>query len=111
MHSVDAVCDVRSNPYSKHNPQFNREALKRVLDQFGIKYVFLGDQLGARSKDPTHYSNGKVQYSMIAGTLEFREGLERIRRGMKNYDIAIMCAEKDPLTEFSKINVHMCSVP
>ncbi len=97
MHSVNAVCDVRSNPYSKHNPQFNRGALKGTLDQTGIKYVFLGDHLGARSKHPSHYANGKVQYSMIAATPEFGEGLERIRKGMENYRIAIMCAEKDPL--------------
>ncbi len=98
MHSVNVICDVRSKPYSKHNPQFNREVLKASLDHDGIKYVFLGDQLGARSKHPSHYINGTVQYSMIAATPEFHEGLERIRRGMENYRVAIMCTEKDPLT-------------
>jgi uncharacterized protein (DUF488 family) len=30
-HEVSAVADVRSRPYSRMNPQFNREALKEVL--------------------------------------------------------------------------------
>lgn len=28
MHSINTVCDVRSSPYSKFNPQFNSELLK-----------------------------------------------------------------------------------
>ena len=40
QHGVTAVCDVRSSPYSKFNPQFNREDLKLRLSECGIKYVF-----------------------------------------------------------------------
>lgn len=97
MHSVDVVCDVRSNPHSKFNPQFSQEMLKASLKLAGIKYVFLGSQLGARSKYPSHYLNGVVQYSKIAATPEFNEGLDRIRKGLDEYRVAIMCAEKDPL--------------
>ncbi len=45
---VDTVADVRSSPYSAYSPQFNREALKSSLEKNGLKYVFMGDQLGAR---------------------------------------------------------------
>lgn len=36
LHSIDVVCDVRSAPYSRHNPQFNRETLRQSLKQAKI---------------------------------------------------------------------------
>ena len=50
-HYVEAIADVRSMPYSRMNPQFNRESLMPALRASGIKYVFLGRELGARSDD------------------------------------------------------------
>jgi len=96
-HGITALCDVRSKPYSRINPQFNREQLKKPLHQRGIKYVFLGKELGARSEDPTCYEHGKVQYDRLAHTELFRRGLERVKKGMKDYRLALMCAEKEPL--------------
>jgi len=97
QHGVTAVCDVRSKPYSRYNPHFDREALKSALEAAGIAYVFLGKELGARSDDPSCYLYGKVQYTKLAQTALFREGLRRVRDGMKSYIIALMCAEKEPL--------------
>lgn len=96
-HNVTAICDVRSKPYSRNNPQFNREDLKSALGDHGIAYVFLGRELGARSEDPTCYDGGKVQYDRLARTGLFRDGLDRIGEGVKKYRIALMCAEKEPL--------------
>jgi uncharacterized protein (DUF488 family) len=96
-HGITALCDVRSKPYSRMNPQFNREELKKSLQEGGITYVFLGKELGARSEDPTCYENGKVQYDRLAHTDLFRVGLDRVQKGMKDYRIALMCAEKEPL--------------
>jgi len=97
QHGVTAVCDVRSKPHSRYNPHFDREALKSALEAAGIAYVFLGKELGARSDDPSCYLYGKVQYTKLAQTALFREGLKRVRDGMKSYTIALMCAEKEPL--------------
>ena len=94
---VTALCDVRSKPYSRVNPQFNREELKESVRACGIKYVFLGKELGARSEDPACYENGKVRYDRLAHTELFRLGLERVQKGMKDYRLALMCAEKEPL--------------
>jgi len=96
-HSITAVADVRSAPYSRFNPQFNREALARVLAAHQIRYVFLGRELGARSDDPSCYIGGRVQYERLARTQEFHEGLERVVTGAKEHRIALMCAEKEPL--------------
>jgi uncharacterized protein (DUF488 family) len=97
QHGVTALCDVRSNPYSRVNPQFNRETLKQALQQNGIAYVFLGKELGGRSEDPSCYVRGKVQYDQLAKTESFRTGIDRIREGMRRYRLALMCAEKDPI--------------
>src|SRR3989304_3669807 len=64
MHSITAVCDVRSTPYSQFTPQFNRELLQKELKIHNISYVFLGEELGARSDNPSCYVNGKVQYGL-----------------------------------------------
>jgi uncharacterized protein (DUF488 family) len=94
---IEAVCDVRSAPFSRRNPQFNKEALKAQLSSAGISYVFLGRELGVRSANPDHYIDGKVQYRSLAQEPAFREGLQRIRTGAETLRIALMCAERDPL--------------
>jgi len=96
-HGVTEVADVRSSPYSRFTPQFNREAFERKLHACGIRYVFLGRELGGRSDDPSCYENGQVQYSRLASTDLFRQGLERVKSDAREYCIALMCAEKDPL--------------
>jgi uncharacterized protein (DUF488 family) len=97
-HEITAVADVRSQPYSRMNPQFNRETLRANLKTAGISYVFLGRELGARSEDQSCYLDGKVQYDRLAQTDLFREGIDRLVQGLSNHRIALMCAEKDPLT-------------
>jgi uncharacterized protein (DUF488 family) len=96
-HDITAVCDVRSQPYSKFNPQFNRENIQRDLKQSNIAYVFLGRELGPRSDDPACYIDGQVQYHLLAATELFQAGLDRLLKGMQFYRIAMMCAEKDPI--------------
>jgi len=97
-HDITAVADVRSSPYSKFNPQFNRESVQKALKENRIAYVFLGAELGPRSEDPACYVDGKVQYTRLVATEIFRRGIERLQTGMKTHRIALMCAEKDPIT-------------
>src|SRR5439155_1421893 len=52
MHRITAIADVRSSPYSRYAPQFNREALHPLLTASGIQYVYLGAELGARRSEP-----------------------------------------------------------
>jgi uncharacterized protein (DUF488 family) len=97
-HGVTAVADVRSHPYSKYLPHFNQKLFQKSLLDAGIRYVFLGKELGARSNNPDCYVDGKAVYEKIASTKEFSHGIERILQGAKNYYISLMCAEKDPIT-------------
>jgi uncharacterized protein (DUF488 family) len=96
-HGVTAVADVRSTPYSRRNPQFNRDDIRAALKSLGIQYVFLGKELGARSNDDSCYVNDKIRYSMLAQTPLFKSGIERLLEGARSHRIALMCAEKDPL--------------
>jgi len=95
--NITAIADVRSQPYSKFKPEFNRENLKQALINNGIEYVFLGDNIGARIEAPECYKNGKADYHLISKRPLFQKGVGRILKGMKKYSIAIMCAEKDPI--------------
>jgi uncharacterized protein (DUF488 family) len=97
QHGVTAVADVRSAPYSRFNPHFNKAELERSLKAEGIRYVFLGRELGARSDDPSCYEKGRVQYARLARTEAFRQGIERLLRGAAEHRIACMCAEREPL--------------
>ena len=97
-HGITAVADVRSTPYSRFNPQFRREKLQAALDDVGIQYMFLGEELGARSQDPACYdADGRVSYARLAATDLFRQGIERLKAGTAEHRISLMCAEREPL--------------
>ena len=57
---INVIVDVRSSPFSKMVPHFNRDALERELRTRSIKYVFVGEELGGRSKVSADYENGQV---------------------------------------------------
>lgn len=95
--SVTAIADVRTAPYSRHFPQFNRETLREELRLDQIAYVFLGAELGGRPKDKRFFCDGVADYEKMAETQDFALGLERVIAGSKKYRIALMCSEHDPL--------------
>lgn len=95
---VTAVADVRSSPYSRRLPQFNRELLEAGLAQGGIAYVFLGDLLGGRPWAPELYDDeGRVDYERVRATNAFRRGLDRLLDGLGEHAVAMLCSEDDPL--------------
>lgn len=98
-HKIDAVADVRSVPYSKAFYDYHRETLAATLKREGIYYVYLGEELGPRSKDKTHYDeHHQVQFDRLMQSPLYLQGIERLQEGMaKGMGIALMCAEKDPL--------------
>jgi uncharacterized protein (DUF488 family) len=96
-HGVETVGDVRSVPYSRRYPVYNRETLDRELRSHGIEYVFLGAQLGARPDDPACYEGRRASYRRIAESPLFRSGLERAISLAQSRRLALLCAEKEPL--------------
>ena len=97
-YGVSAVADVRSVPYSKVFHDYHRESLQRSLQRAGIAYVWLGEELGPRSKDAAHYNaDGQVQFARLMASHLFLRGIARLQQGQqKGFRIALVCAEKDP---------------
>jgi uncharacterized protein (DUF488 family) len=96
QHRINALVDVRSAPYSKYNPEFKKDNLHKVLADNNSSYIFLGKYVGARIEDPACYIDGKLNYGLLNKTKNYQTGINRILNGMKDYRIALMCAEKDP---------------
>jgi len=117
--NITAIADVRSQPYSRFKPEFNRENLKKTLMNNRIEYVFLGENIGARIKAPECYKNGQANYELISEHPLFQEGINRLLKGMIKYSIALMCAEKDPINchrmilickQLKKYKVQICHI-
>ena len=97
-HGIEEVVDVRSSPYSRYNPQFNRKALQAALAAAGVGYVFMGEELGGRPANPSCYdSEGRVQYDRLAETEAFNAGIRQVVRRTGERRVALMCSEKEPL--------------
>ncbi len=94
---IEVLVDVRSRPYSKLVPQFNKDNLKASLMANRIKYLFLGKELGGLPDEPEFYdANGYVIYSRIAESEAFRKGISRLENGITKYRVGIMCSEENP---------------
>jgi uncharacterized protein (DUF488 family) len=96
-HGVAVLADVRSHPWSRFSPHFNRQRLERALADAGIRYVFLGEELGARSADPACQRDGRVDYDLLAARPGFVAALAGLRAAAQGATHCLMCAERDPL--------------
>jgi uncharacterized protein (DUF488 family) len=89
------IVDVRSQPYSRWVPHFNRERLSKELAANGIAYVHL-PELGGRPLDPAVIgADGKPDYARVRAGHSFIEALESLLALAEHGPTAIMCAEGD----------------
>lgn len=97
---ISCLIDVRSSPYSAYYKQFDRDILSKELQDAGIIYRNYAYEFGARQEDPRFYSEeGYLDFDLFTHSEQFNEGVEKVRKGMDlGYKIALMCAEKDPMT-------------
>jgi len=96
-HAIEVVVDVRSAPYSRWSPQFNQRELRATITAAGMRYLYLGKELGGRPASPDLYDrDGHARYDLMAATEDFRSGIERVRAGILQYRVALMCSEEDP---------------
>lgn len=97
-YKVNCIVDVRSSPYSRHNPSFNKEIFQKTLTDNNISYNWLGNLLGGRPEDSSVYDeNGIVDYDKLVKTKPFLNGLEMLEKLSLDYNVAIMCSENDPM--------------
>lgn len=99
QHQIQVLVDVRSSPYSKYVPQFNGTPLAVAVRQAGIKYMFMGKELGGRPDGDEFYdADSHVLYNRVAEASFFLDAINRLKRGGRAYRVAIMCSEEDPTT-------------
>ena len=97
QHGITLVVDVRSQPYSRWTSQFNRETLARDLDDAGIAYRFMGDELGGRPADQALYDPGQEHpdYERVGQTPAYQAGIDRLLELARAERVAVMCSEGD----------------
>lgn len=91
------LADVRSAPYSSYHKEFNRETLERECTDYGLKYLYLGDQLGGKPNADDLDEQGHASYKKMAQKPNFIEGIDRLETAQeKGVSVALMCAELRP---------------
>jgi uncharacterized protein (DUF488 family) len=98
IHRIEVVADVRTSPFSRYSPQFNREPLTRELRVNHVGYAFLGRELGGRPEGARFYDHeGHVLYDRLADSELFEIGVARLVEGSTRHRVAMLCSEGDPL--------------
>jgi uncharacterized protein (DUF488 family) len=104
---VTTLVDVRSAPYSRYRPWFNKDHLEFELPRRNIQYIFLGKQLGGRPPESSLYKSGQlpeedtdylhqVNYSEVMKRSWFVQGVDRLLDIAEEGTTAILCSEEDP---------------
>jgi uncharacterized protein (DUF488 family) len=99
-HCIDVIVDVRSAPYSRWAPQFGKESLEQAVKLAGLRYLYLGSELGGRP-DPDRRSDlydaeGHALYYKMAQEDGFNDAIRRLHEGVARFRVAVMCSEEDP---------------
>lgn len=115
QHDINVLVDVRSAPFSKHAPQFNKGDLHAFLNKNGVDYRFAGEHLGGRPSHADVYKDNKmpdketkrqdflqaVQYKQVMQRDWYQKGISHLIRIIQETtkqggNVAIMCSEGNP---------------
>lgn len=106
-HQIEILVDVRSVPASRWHPQYNKAAFDSALAENQISYIFAGQQLGGRPKDPTCYKpetlaekgakHPRANYTEIMKRAWFVQGINELVAQIKKGSTVILCSEAEPL--------------
>lgn len=102
QHGIEVVVDVRSAPYSRYVPHFNRAALENSVRLTGMEYRYAGDYLGGRPEDPRLYrqEEGKDKqrpdYKAMAETERYQRGIKRLTKIAREKRTVLLCSEENP---------------
>jgi uncharacterized protein (DUF488 family) len=98
---ITLLIDIRTAPHSRHNPQFNKEALPTTLKQISVKYIHLPEIGGLRHPKPDSINSALENasfrgYADYMQTKEFTDALLKIVALARENCVALMCAEALP---------------
>lgn len=100
-YGVEQLCDVRTIPRSRHNPQFNADALADSLPATGIAYIPM-PSLGGLRHTVAESPNGAWRNKSFRGyadymqTREFAAAMAELVQTSAEFPTALMCAEAVP---------------
>lgn len=108
QNEITRLIDIRSVPYSRFYPQFNKDRLAESLLLSNILYMFEGDCLGGRITDKDCYINKVlpqrktniaelVNYDILVQKDWFIKGINNIININADCNSAVMCSEEQPL--------------
>ncbi|MCA9879733.1 MAG: DUF488 domain-containing protein [Thermomicrobiales bacterium] len=100
-HQADLVLDVRSSPYSRYVPHFNRESLRTLLSTHALGYEWAGETLGGRPADATCYHGGvvtagRLDYAKVRQRPWYQHGVHRTLEIALRQRVVLLCSEEDP---------------
>jgi uncharacterized protein (DUF488 family) len=104
---IATLVDIRSTPASRFNPQYNRRRLEEALSQAGVQYIYLGNLLSGRPKDPALYVGGRLpergeknpplpDFAKMMQRYDFQRGIEDLVRIAGGSRTAMACKEENP---------------
>lgn len=99
-HSILTLVDIRFFPMSRRLPHFNRESLEKTLSEAGIRYIWMKELGGRRSKirdDSPHIALRSASFRNYADymlTQDFQHGIARLLDVAGESRTAYMCAER-----------------
>ena len=96
---IACVVDVRSIPYSRRNPQFNKDKMSQNLSSRNIAYVWEGEALGGKrnfSENPEFFgSDRRIDWKKVRRDESFILAMERLRTQVGKEPTAVLCAEEN----------------
>lgn len=111
MHKINCLIDVRSQPYSRIAPQFNKDRLGANLKNHKILYAHFEKEFGARhTKSSLLDEDNKVDFDKVRASGNFKEGIQRLKKALDlGYIIVLMCSEAEPFDchRFSMVSYQL----
>jgi uncharacterized protein (DUF488 family) len=95
--NVDRIIDVRSNPFSKHQEDFRRPRIDHLCQKIGLKYTYLGHQLGGKPSKEELQTEGRPDFEKIKLDPDFRSGLAQVIEWAKNDRVCLLCGCERPM--------------
>lgn len=97
-YKIEVLVDVRSLPWSRKFPHFNKENLEKTLPEIAIEYIHRWDLWGRRKVDKnshnTRWNNLSFRgYADYMETLEFKDALQDLEDIAHKKNVAYMCSE------------------
>ncbi len=86
-YQIATLVDVRMYPYSKGFPHFSKHVLEEMLAVRGVRYVYLGKELGGYRRQG---------YEAYMQSAEFTRGVEVLEAVSRGTRAALMCSERLP---------------